>query len=232
MQVAGKNNNCAERILSIHLLMGGLSFYCSVKNKYSSRKLSPDSSLAAVIREELGEESYDMINIYHNSLDYIIIPEVLFEADMSDAYLMAKGISASPDTLIHIAEVSDKVYLSCTPELLSNSPSLVVNTLPLIAKAICHSTLGEKLRMSYILQDSKLHIAVAEGESLLFAESFPLVSSNDTDFYLSSVIDKYSSKRIKPECFSLFESSENSVSKAFKEQYKVQIVSKENFLNI
>lgn len=189
MQEVGKTRTTCGKILSIQSQLGGLSFYCGADKRYNQIQIAKEK-INETIAKEIEGESYDHIDYFHNSPNYIIIPRPLFDENMCDAYLLTKGIEQQAGDVIRVTLTAEVAYISLIDGEL-NEVTTCCNIFPIIAKCYKYCPTAGGNYIAYILMDNILHVCYSESGNIKFCESLPLITPNDLEFFLGSIIKKY-----------------------------------------
>lgn len=193
MQVAGKSNSTVTKILSIQLQLGGLSFYCGEEGKFIFRQLKEEGKYSAgsIISNEILLDSYDLINFFSNTLDFVIIPVALFDENMCEAYLQAKSIEIKENSEIKYSLRDDVVYISVIDKDILPKMDFAIDFFPLIAKLFTFANTYETNSIYFAILDDILHLCCSLDDKIILCESYPLISSSDVEFYISMVKNRY-----------------------------------------
>ncbi len=231
MLEAGKSNSISNKILSIQLLLGGLSFYSVSEKKYSYQQLFEGMTPSQAIDTEVLRGGYDTVFIYHNTLQYVMIPEPLFDDNMSEAYLQAKGIVIDEGSQLFKYQHNGIVYLSLLDRgaVPQNSGEVIV--LPVIAKCVGAGALSGENALYYIIENNIINITHYEGGVMQFCESLPIVSKSDTIFFINSLVKRYGSGK-QFSIVSLFESGDNVISPSHHKKLKIREIEQEQYIEI
>ncbi|MEG0500216.1 MAG: DUF3822 family protein, partial [Rikenellaceae bacterium] len=190
MQEVGKIRTTCGKILSIQSQLGGLSFYCGADKKQYHISVDNTAEAAVVIAREIAADSYDHIDYFHNSLDYILIPRSLFDENMCDAYLLTKGIQQKTGDVIRVTLTADVAYISLVSGEI-NAVTTCCNVFPVIAKCYKYCSTIDGRRIAYVLEDGLLHVCYSDSLQVLFCESLPLTSASDFEFFLGEIVRRY-----------------------------------------
>lgn len=226
MQEVGKTRTTCGKILSIQSQLGGLSFYCGADRRYNQIQITKER-INETITKEIGSESYDHIDYYHNSPDYIIIPRPLFDENMCDAYLLTKGIEQQAGDVIRVTLTADVAYVSLIDGELNNVTTCC-NIFPVIAKCYKYCSASSGHLIAYVLIDDMIHICYSESGIIKFCESLPLITPSDLEFFLGTLITKYNLTAYKIE--QLFYAGNFKI--MVTPQYKIDKLSQEKYLEI
>lgn len=231
MQEVGKTKINGLKILSIQFQLGGLSFYCGRDKKYSFRQMRDNDEITPVIVKEIHGESYDVVNYYHNSPNYIIIPRELFDENMCDAYLLTKDIKPASNEIISVTLTADLAYVSCVKGDFSTIDGVEVNVYPIVAKCYHFCSGYESNVIAYVIEDNMLHICYFGDGKVRFCETLPLVSSSDFEFFLDSMMRRFGLKK-GAKIISLYENGAFVARQDVLTRYAIKSISKEDYFQI
>ena len=231
MQETGNNPIFCGKKLSIQLLLDGLCFYSNEKNQYTLRHTKNKTEINEIIKQGISVDEFDEINLYHNSLDYIIVPDILFDENMCEAYLQSKGITLCENQSIKYTTIEQYTYISIIDngifDILSGK-SKIVRVLPVIASVISYSENLGCDNIALIVKDNFIHIAYNENKLMMFCETLPIVSDTDIDFFIGKIISE-NSPRKNLKVVSLFEIGEGQLSKDIITKYNIERLTKDKF---
>ncbi len=231
MQEAGRSNNSIDKVLSIQFQLDGLSFFSHLHKRYSFQPMIDGMDIRAVISKECAAEGYEVIYLYHNSLEYVMIPKMLYDSGMNESYLQAKGIALGDGREIYVAIIKDIVYLSVLEScsVPQGVDGLIVA--PLIAKLVAaNSCLQIKTQLSYVIVDSVIHIVRTKAGVMNLCESLPIVSPSDVLFFIRTAMQGESSKRLP--LVSLYEVGEFALTDGNRKGERIEKMVTEQYLDI
>ena len=231
MQEAGNNISFQDKKLSIQLLLNGLYFYSNEDNKYTFRQIKNQMEVVSEIKKEISNDKFETVSLCHNSIHYIIVPSVLFDEQMCEAYLQSKNIIPQDNQTIKHVTIGQYTYISIIDndicQILAGEAEKF-DVLPTIASVISYSENLNCDNITLIVKDDLIHIAYHENKLMMFCETLPIVSDTDIDFFISKVLSD-NSPRKSLKVVSLFETEKKELNSDIISKYNIERLTKDNF---
>ena len=198
MRATGSNDSGAKD-LSILIHRGGLSFFdrqngVTEQCKASGSVLSPQEACAAI-------EEYRSMHPAHKSAMIVMadgrnaaVPERLFDEKLVHDYMNLSGIDVSPENdTVTLRRRDEMVFITAIKRALEERLRAIYEdvaiTDPLYLSVTCAA--GHPSRGALIiadLVDRTMTLTLKSGRRLLFADTVPVDSNEDTVFYIERLL--------------------------------------------